>query len=113
MAQLRIAQIDAEMMDDESGFVLSWTQEAVDPGHPQPDDVEKMEQFLAWVNNDPELKEYWKGDVPADGFEDEEQKSRHHLSILIKLGKQSMMSPAQQVRVWDLIQKKYNFEIYG
>ena len=99
-----------EMMAEVLARPLTQEPILVHAGDPQPDDVEKMEEFLHWVNNNPRFKEYWKGDVPAKGyFEDGEQKAWHQLFIQLSLPTRNTMSPAQQIRVWDLIQERCHF----
>jgi len=80
----------------------------VDPGSPQPDDVEKMESFLKAVYENSEAKQAWGGaEVPANGFTGG-TKMIHQFVLRTALS-QYGLPKAQEMRVCDLIQDKYDF----
>ena len=82
-----------------------------DVGPPQQDDVEKMESFLKFVNEEAKWKRRWGGnDVPQDGFPPGDPKQvLHKLALNSGMNVQRIMSPRQARRVRDMIQGKYGF----
>ena len=85
----------------------------VDQGSPQPDDELKMEQLAAAVLKFPDFADLWGLDgIPPNGYPaDDSRQALHHFwlhFLLWKAPEQDIDTP-QKLRIWDMLQNKYNF----
>ena len=93
---------------------LSLLQEiqVVDQGNPQPDDELKMEQIAAAVSQFPDCAHIWGPDgIPPNGYPaDDPRRSQLHswLRLLLNRVPEQNIDTPQKLRIWDLLQDKYN-----
>ena len=114
---------DKEQNTEDDGIIIDdalfWSRlslfqqiQVVDQGDPQPDDELKMEQIAAAVAQFPDCAQIWGPDgIPPNGYPRDDPR-RSQLQSLLRLllnrvPEQDIDTP-QKLRIWDLLQDKYN-----
>ena len=78
----------------------------VDQGSPQPDDELKMEQIAAAV---PQFPVWGPDGIPPNGYlADDPRRAKLHYWLRRTLDETQDLNIPQKLRIWDLLQNKYN-----